>query len=131
MIHVLRKILATTTAVTDIVPSTRISLVNARQGMERPYVVVDLEETSFENSNSGISGEIYNVLVYVTDTKISDAWTLHSAIKNALSQYSGTVTVDSIPYVVDHVVLVDVMTDAHELHDFYIVAMLFNVYITE
>lgn len=128
MIHVLRKLLVTDTAVTNLVPSTRISLVNARQGMERPYIAIDLEETRFENSSAGISGEIYNCLVFITDTSVADAWLIQEAVKSRLSQFQGTVTVDTTDYDVDHIVLMDVMTDSHELHDFYVVAMMFNVY---
>jgi len=128
MIHVIRKILVDTSAVTTLVPAASIHLVMARQGTERPYIAIDLEETQFERTNVGISGEVYNVLVYITDTKISGAWAIHTAVKNALSEYTGTVTVDSVDYVIDQLSLVDVMTDSHELHDFDVVAMSFNLY---
>lgn len=131
MIHVIRELLVRNSGLTALVPASRISLVNARQTMERPYIVIDLEETAFENNVSGIHGEIYNILIYVTAEKISDAWGIHSQVKSVLSQFSGSVTLSGTEYALDHVVLKDVMTDAHELHDFYIVAMLFNVYVTE
>ena len=128
MIHVVRKILTDTSAVTALVPAARISLVNAKQAMVRPYIVIDLEETRFDRNNMGVHGEIYNVLVYISHTSISGAWAIHSAVKTALSEYTGTVTVDSVAYTVDQISIMDVMTDAHELHDFYVVAMNFNLF---
>ena len=45
MIHVIRKILVDDSNLTALVPASRISLVMARQGMQRPYIAVDLEGT--------------------------------------------------------------------------------------
>jgi phage-related protein len=130
MIHVIRQKLVDTTAVTNLVPASRISLVNARQGMERPYIAIDLEETRFERNTTSVHGEIYNVLVYITDESISSAWAIHSAVKQALSEFTGTITQAGVQYDIGQISLMDVMTDAHELHDFYVVAMSFNIFVS-
>ena len=129
MIHVIRQILVDDSALTALVPASRMSLVMARQGMERPYIAIDLESTLFERTNVGIAQELYNVMVYITDTKISDAWAIHSAVKNALSEFEGTKTVDGVDYKIAQSSLSDVVTDAHELHDFYIVTLSFNIFV--
>jgi len=129
MIHVIRKILVDTQAVVNLVPASRISLVMARQGMERPYIAIDLEGTGFDRSNQGVAQEVYNIVVYVTDTTMSDAWAIHDAVKQALSEFSGTKTVDGVDYTLGQISLTDVLTDAHELHDFYILAMTMNVFV--
>ena len=130
MIHVIRQRLVTDSAVTNLVPASRVSLVNARQGMERPYIVIDLEETEFRRNFNTVHGEVYNVLVYITDTSISNAWAIQTAVKNRLSEFTGTVTVDGVDYTIDQTSIMDVMTDSHQLHDFYIVAMSFNVFMS-
>lgn len=129
MIHVIRQILVDDSNVTALVPASRISLVMARQGMQRPYIAVDLEGTAFNRTNVGISQEVYNVMVYITDTKISDAWSIHSAVKGALSEFEGSKTVDGVTYTIAQASLADVVTDAHELHDFYILTLSFNIFI--
>lgn len=129
MIHVIKKILEGNSSLTGIV-GDKIHLVNARQGTERPFIVVDLEETQFERNNSGVHGEIYNVQVYITDTHISDCWAIHTHVKNSLSEYTGSVTVDGVSYTIGQLSLMDVITDAHELHDFYVIAMSFNVFMS-
>lgn len=129
MIHVIRKILIDTAEVTSLVPANKISLVIARQGMQRPYIAIDLEGTGFDRSNQGVAQEVYNVVVYITDTHLSDAWSIQSAVKNALSEFSGSKTVDGITYEIGQISFTDVMTDAHELHDFYIVACQMNVFV--
>lgn len=129
MIHVIRKILVDDSALTALVPASRISLVMARQGMTRPYIAIDLEGTLFNRTNVGISQEVYNVMVYITDTKISDAWSIHSAVKAALSEFEGSKTVDGIEYKIAQASLADVVTDAHELHDFYILTLSFNIFV--
>lgn len=129
MIHVIRKILIDSQQVTTLVPASNISLVMARQGMERPYIAVDLEGTEINRTNTGISQEVYNVMVYITDTKISDAWAIHNAVKGALSEFEGEKRVDGVDYTLAQVSLNDVMTDAHELHDFYILALSFSVFV--
>lgn len=129
MIHVIRKILVDHAALGSLVPDSRVSLVMARQGMERPYIAVDLEGTEVNRTNTGISQEIYNIMVYVTDTKISDAWAIHEEVKRALSEFTGSVVVDGTTYTIAQVSLNDVMTDAHELHDFYILALSFSVFV--
>ena len=129
MIHVIRQILVDDSNVTALVPASRISLVMARQGMQRPYIAVDLEGTAFNRTNVGISQEVYNVMVYITDTKISDAWAIHSAVKGALSEFEGSKTVDGVTYTIAQASLADVVTDAHELHDFYILTLSFNIFI--
>lgn len=129
MIHVIRKILVDDSALTALVPASRISLVMARQGMRRPYIAIDLEGTLFNRTNVGISQEVYNVMVYITDTKISDAWSIHSAVKAALSEFEGSKTVDGIEYKIAQASLADVVTDAHELHDFYILTLSFNIFV--
>lgn len=129
MIHVIRKILIDTREVTDLVPANKISLVIARQGMQRPYIAIDLEGTGFDRSNQGVAQEVYNVVVYITDTHLSDAWSIQSAVKNALSEFSGSKTVDGVTYEIGQISFSDVMTDAHELHDFYIVACTMNVFV--
>ncbi len=129
MIHVIRKILIDTAAVTNLVPASKISLVMARQGMERPYIAIDLEGTGFDRSNQGIAQEVYSIVVYITDTHLSSAWAIHSAVKTALSEFSGSKTVDSVSYEIGQISFSDVLTDAHELHDFYIVACQMNVFV--
>ena len=129
MIHVIRKILIDTSEVTSLVPANKISLVIARQGMQRPYIAIDLEGTGFDRSNQGVAQEVYNVVVYITDTHLSDAWSIQSAVKNALSEFSGSKTVDGVTYEIGQISFTDVMTDAHELHDFYIVACQMNVFV--
>ena len=129
MIHVIRQILVDDAALTALVPASRISLVMARQGMQRPYIAVDLEGTAFNRTNVGISQEVYNVMVYITDTKISDAWSIHSPVKAALSEFEGAKTVDGVTYTIAQASLADVVTDAHELHDFYILTLSFNIFI--
>lgn len=129
MIHVIRKILIDTAEVTSLVPANKISLVIARQGMQRPYIAIDLEGTGFDRSNQGVAQEVYNVVVYITDTHLSDAWSIQSAVKNALSEFSGSKAVDGITYEIGQISFTDVMTDAHELHDFYIVACQMNVFV--
>jgi hypothetical protein len=129
MIHVIRKILIDTSEVTGLVPANKISLVIARQGMQRPYIAIDLEGTGFDRSNQGVAQEVYNVVVYITDTHLSDAWSIQSAVKNALSEFSGSKTVDGVTYEIGQISFTDVMTDAHELHDFYIVACQMNVFV--
>ncbi len=129
MIHVIRQILVDDSNVTALVPASRISLVMARQGMQRPYIAVDLEGTAFNRTNVGISQEVYNVMVYITDTKISDAWSIHSAVKGALSEFEGSKTVDGVTYTIAQASIADVVTDAHELHDFYILTLSFNIFI--
>lgn len=129
MIHVIRKILVDDSNLTALVPASRVSLVMARQGMQRPYIAVDLEGTEVNRTNTGIAQEIYNIMVYITDTKISDAWAIHEKVKGALSEFAGTKTVDGVNYTIAQVSLNDVMTDAHELHDFYILALSFSVFV--
>ena len=68
-------------------------------------------------------------MVYITDTKISDAWAIHEKAKAALSEFAGTKTVDGVDYTIAQVSLNDVMTDAHELHDFYLLALSFSVFV--
>ena len=97
--------------------------------MTRPYIAIDLEGTLFNRTNVGISQEVYNVMVYITDTKISDAWSIHSAVKAALSEFEGSKTVDGIEYKIAQASLADVVTDAHELHDFYILTLSFNIFV--
>lgn len=128
MIHVIRDILVNTQAVTSLCQASNISLVSARQGMQRPYIAIDLEGTSFDRHNTGLAQEVYNVMVYITDTNLSDAWRIQSAVKDALSEFSGERTVDGVTYNLAQVSIADVMTDAHELHDFYVVAVSFNVF---
>lgn len=128
MIHVIREILTDTVGVTNLVPEGSISLVSARQGTERPYIAIDLEGTSFDRHNTGVHQELYNVLVYITDTKLSSAWAIHEQVKTALSEFSGSKTVDGVEYKIAQISIDDVMTDAHELHDFYIVAVSFNIF---
>lgn len=128
MIHVIRQRLIDTPAVTNLVPASRISLVNARQGMERPYIAIDLEETQFQRNTTTVHGEIYNVLVYVTSTTVSNAWAIHNAVKGSLSEFTGSITVDGVTYDIGQISIMDVMTDAHELHDFYVVAISFNIF---
>lgn len=129
MIHVIRQILVDDSPLTALVPASRISLVMARQGMQRPYIAVDLEGTLFNRTNIGISQEVYNVMVYITDTKISDAWSIQDAVKTALSEFEGSKTVDGVTYTIAQASLADVVTDAHELHDFYIVTLSFNIFV--
>lgn len=129
MIHVIRQILVDDSPLTALVPASRISLVMARQGMQRPYIAVDLEGTLFNRTNVGISQEVYNVMVYITDTKISDAWAIQDAVKTALSEFEGAKTVDGVTYTIAQASLADVVTDAHELHDFYIVTLSFNIFV--
>jgi hypothetical protein len=128
MIHVIRDILVNTVDVTNLCAASNISLVSARQGMQRPYIAIDLEGTAFDRHNTGLAQEVYNVMVYITDTKLSDAWNIHEKVKKALSEFSGTRTVDGATYNLAQVSIADVMTDAHELHDFYVVAVSFNVF---
>lgn len=130
MIHVVRQILIDHgSALTDLVPESRISLVMARQGMQRPYIAIDLEGTDFNRTNIGVSQEVYNVLVYVTDTKISGAWAIHEQVKAALSEFSGDKVVEGETYTISQVSIADVVTDSHELHDFYIVGISFNIFV--
>ena len=128
MIHVVKKILQGNGVIQGFV-GNKIHLVNARQGTQRPFIVVDLEETQFERNNSGVHGEIYNVQVYITDTHISDCWAIHTQVKNSLSEFEGTIAVEGVDYNIGQISLMDVITDAHELHDFYVIAMSFNVFI--
>lgn len=129
MIHVIRDILINDSDVITLCRENEISLVSARQGMQRPYIAIDLEGTEFNRNNVGVHQELYNVVTYITDTNLSDAWAIHTAVKNALSEFSGERTVDGTTYNVAQISIADVMTDAHELHDFYIVAISFNVFI--
>lgn len=129
MIHVVRQILVDRTELTSLVPASRISLVMARQGMTRPYIAIDLEGTEFNRTNVGVAQEVYNIVVYITDTTISNAWSIHTEVKNALSEFEGSKTVDGITYTFGQVSIADVITDSHELHDFYIVAVNFNIFV--
>jgi len=127
MIHIVRARLIQNDALTDLIPASSIHLCKARQTNERPYIVIDLEETQFERNNLAVHGEIYNVLVYITAEKISQAWEIHEEVKRSLSEYDGSVTVDGVTYNFGQCSLVDIMTDSHEIHDFYIVGMSFNI----
>jgi len=127
MIHIVRARMLEFSDLTDLVPAGDIHLVKARQTTARPYIVIDLEETQFERNNLDVHGETYNVLVYITCEKISEGWSIHNEVKRALSEFDGSVTVDGVTYNFGQCSLMDVMTDAHELHDFYIVAMSFNI----
>ena len=129
MIHVVRQILVDTRAVTALCPASKIQLVMARQGTDRPYIAIDLEGTSFNRTNVGVSQEVYNVMTYITATKISQAWDIHTAVKNALSEFTGSKTVDGVTYNFAQVSIADVVTDSHELHDFYIVGISFNIFV--
>ena len=129
MIHVIRQILIDTPAVTDLCPANKIMLVSARQGTQRPYIAVDLEGTEFDRNNIGVHQEVYNVMVYITDTQLHSAWSIQEQVKSALSEFTGTKVVEGETYKIAQVSIGDVMTDAHELHDFYIVALSFNVFV--
>lgn len=129
MIHVVRKLLVDNNGYQQRVDADNTFLVMARQGAERPYVAIDLEGTLIDRHTEGIAREVYNVIVYITTTKISEGWSIQQAVKNTLDQYNGNVRIDGVDYIIDWITLEDVMTDAHELHDFYIVVMSFNVHV--
>lgn len=129
MIHVVRKLLTDNQGFITRVDADSTFLVMARQGAERPYVAIDLEGTLIDRHTDGIAREVYNVIVYITSTKISEGWKIQQSVKTVLDQYKGTVQIDGVNYVIDWITLEDVMTDAHELHDFYIVVMSFNVHV--
>lgn len=127
MIHIVRARLLQNSDLLSLVPATDIFLVKARQGHDRPYIVVDLEETQIERNTDGVHGETYHVLVYITSESISQAWSIHNEVKRSLSEFDGSVTVDGQTYNFGQTSLMDIMTDAHELHEFYIVGMMFNI----
>lgn len=127
MIHIVRARLLANTDLLDLVPAGDIFLVKARQGHDRPYIVIDLEETQIERNTDKVHGEIYHVLVYITSESISQAWSIQNEVKQSLSEFDGSVTVEGVTYNFGQTSLMDIMTDAHELHDFYIVGMSFNI----
>jgi len=127
MIHIVRARLLESTDLLNLVPAGDIFLVKARQGHDRPYIVIDLEETQIERNTDKVHGEIYHVLVYITSESISQAWSIQNEVKQSLSEFDGSVTVDGVTYDFGQTSLMDIMTDAHELHDFYIVGMSFNI----
>lgn len=127
MIHIVRARLLQNSDLLNIVPAGDIFLVKARQGHDRPYIVIDLEETQIERNTDGVHGETYHVLVYITSESISQAWDIQTEVKRYLSEFDGQVTVDGVTYRFGQTSLMDIMTDAHELHDFYIVGMSFNI----
>tara|TARA_S200002703_G_scaffold146948_1_gene142392 strand:- start:198 stop:593 length:396 start_codon:yes stop_codon:yes gene_type:complete len=127
MIHIVRARLLENQNLLNLVPANDIFLVKARQGHDRPYVVIDLEETQVERNTDGVHGETYHVLVYITSESISEAWSIQTEVKRYLSEFDGQVTVDGITYDFGQTSLMDIMTDAHELHDFYIIGMSFNI----
>lgn len=127
MIHIVRARLLQNSDLLNIVPAGDIFLVKARQGHDRPYIVIDLEETQIERNTDGVHGETYHVLVYITSESISQAWDIQNEVKRFLSEFDGQVTVDGVTYRFGQTSLMDIMTDAHELHDFYIVGMSFNI----
>ncbi len=66
-------------------------------------------------------------MVYITATGMEEAWQLKEGVQAELDEYTGTVTVDSVDYDVARIALRDVTTDAHELHEYYVIQMLFDL----
>ena len=131
MIHVIRKLLVDST-VSSLIPlrqANKIGLVKAPQSVRRPYAVIDLENTQLERSIQGIARETYAIMVYITATEMGDAWTYHDGVKQVLDEFSGNATVGSNTTSVARIALRDVTTDAHELHEFYTVQMMFDLYL--
>ena len=131
MIHVVRQIImdSPSSAWIHVQNQNKVALVKAPQQMRRPHIVLDLESTVLERSIQGIARETYNILAYVTATTIEEAWNYHSHLKDLLDEYTGTVTVDGTDYDVARIALRDVTTDAHELHEYYVVALMFDLYV--
>lgn len=137
MIHVVRQILGDSTNTVlqeNLYPGmsailSKVHLVKAAQGTRRPYAVIDLENTILERSVTGIARETYNIMIYVTATSMQQAWDINEAIKVVLDEFTGTVTVDGTAYDVGRIALRDVMTDTNELHEYYIVQMMFDLYV--
>ena len=136
MIHVVKKILddSTRSSLAPLRESNKIALVKAPQQVRRPYAVVDLEGTTLEryvqgNAGAGVARTTHNIMVYITATGMQQAWSLKTAVQEELDEFTGTVTVDGVDYEVARLVLRDVTTDAHELHEFYVIQMMFDLYV--
>lgn len=136
MIHVVKKILDSSTSpgLAKLRQPNKIALVKAPQQTKRPYAVIDLEATTLEryvqgSAGGGVARTTHNIMVYITATGIEEAWSLKEAVQAELDEYNGTVVVDSVNYEVARIALRDVTTDAHELHEFYIIQMMFDLYV--
>ena len=136
MIHVVKKILddSTRSSLAPLRESNKVALVKAPQQVRRPYAVVDLEGTTLEryvqgNAGAGVARTTHNIMVYITATGMQQAWSLKTAVQEELDEFTGTVTVDGVDYEVARLVLRDVTTDAHELHEFYVIQMMFDLYV--
>lgn len=136
MIHVVKKILddSTRSSLAELRESNKVALVKAPQQVRRPYAVVDLEGTTLEryvqgNAGAGVARTTHNIMVYITATGMQQAWSLKTGVQEELDEFTGTVTVDGVDYEVGRLVLRDVTTDAHELHEFYVIQMMFDLYV--
>lgn len=136
MIHVVKKIIddSTRSSLAELRESNKVALVKAPQQVRRPYAVVDLEGTTLEryvqgNAGAGVARTTHNIMVYITATGMQQAWSLKTGVQEELDEFTGTVTVDGIDYEVARLVLRDVVTDAHELHEFYVIQMMFDLYV--
>lgn len=136
MIHVVKKLLddSTSSALAKLRQANKVALVKAPQQVRRPYAVIDLEGTTLEryvqgSAGGGVARTTHNIMVYITATGIEEAWSLKEGVQAELDEYNGTVTVDGVDYAVARIALRDVTTDAHELHEFYIIQMMFDLYV--
>ena len=136
MIHVVKKILddSTRASLAPLRESNKVALVKAPQQVRRPYAVIDLESTVLEryvqgNAGAGVARTTHNIMIYITATGMEQAWDLKTGIQDELDEFNGSVTLDGETYQVARLVLRDVTTDAHELHEYYIVQMMFDLYV--
>lgn len=127
MIHVVMQLLMADNAVTALVPTTNISAVKGEQTIERPHIIVNLLSTDLDRTKEGMVFETYNIEVYITHPSIYQTWRIHEACRTRLDNYKNpSATVSGLgPYDIKLISLVDVMTDAHELDDFYIIRTIY------
>jgi hypothetical protein len=127
MIHVVMQLLMTDNAVTTLVPTTNISAVKGEQTIERPHIIVNLLSTDLDRTKDGMVFETYNIEVYITHPSIYQTWRIHEACRARLDNYKNpSASVSGLgPYDIKLISLVDVMTDAHELDDFYIIRTIY------